>query len=63
MGAVTKSIAEPIVVSRSGKPISVPEISPGEKGAFWASIVRDHARRHPEIFQKGGGADALDDPE
>ena len=43
----------PIVISRgTGEVLSAPILTPEQREAAWAAIVKAHAKRHPELFQE-----------
>ncbi len=41
----------PIVISRAtGEILSAPEITQSQQDKLWGTIVRNYAKKHPEIF-------------
>lgn len=41
----------PIVISRAtGETLSTPEITQSQQDTLWGTIVRNYAKKHPEIF-------------
>ena len=43
----------PIVISRAaGEVQSAPEISQDQRDKLWGAIVKNYAKKHPEIFEE-----------
>lgn len=42
----------PIVISRSGEPISEPVLTPEQKNKLWEAYIKAYLDRHPELFQE-----------
>lgn len=48
-----------IVIDRNtGEILSAPELTQAQKDTLWAEIVRNYARKHPEVFKQGADDDA-----
>lgn len=44
-------LIEPLVISREGFPISIPEIPQEVKNALWEIVVRGYAQRHQDALR------------
>ena len=44
----------PIVVTRSGVPVSGVQLPPAQRDKLWALIVKNYAEAHPEVFDERG---------
>lgn len=43
----------PIVINRgTGEILSAPEITQNQQDTLWGAIVRNYAKKHPEIFEE-----------